>query len=485
MKRIINLLLLATVLLTTGCSDAYNEKIQEMKDRIEALQLACDQINQNLFSLRELVRVIEDQDMITGITELRSGSTLVGYKINFVKHDPVTITNGEDGKVPLVASQRDPEDGNYYWTVRYGNGSQQWLLAPDGSKMLSIGLLPYVSIRDGWFCYTLDGKEWIQLAKADGKSGDQLFKAIDASHADYVVFTLSTGEKLKIPTYSAYLSLKTEFEKINENADAQIKLVRADIDKFKLYITRVDPILSGKDTTGLSVTLSDGTSFRIHDWTASLSPSIFIKKHSDGKFYWAYTIGDSAEQWVLSPEGKKIPAVSDTVPVPLVSVTRDKDGQYYWTVTTGGKTEFLRFPVDSTWTPHAVDSVARVFSSVKNYSDSLVIVLKDKTTRFNLPKQYTVTLTDENGNAFTGTLTMKEKQEALLFYVANGPSAKLTLLAQGGFTAVEETQDGETCIRITAPSSFTTEAGKVMAIFSFEAKSGPVTLIKNINIKKG
>ena len=474
-------MLLAATLLATGCVNQYYEKVDELQERVEELQRICDKLNSDLSALRSLVTALENQDMVTGITELRVGSSVVGYRINFVEHDPVTIQNGEDGKKPLIASRQDPDDRNWYWTVQYGDGDFQWLLAPDGSKMLSIGVLPYVTIIDGWFCYTLDGKEWVQLGKADGQNGDQMFKSIDTRNSDYVLFTLTNGQQFKIPTYKKYLDLKTEFGKINDNADAQSELLLSKMDKL-LYITKVAPILSGKDTVGLSVTLSNGKSFRIHDWTTSISPAIFIKKAADGQFYWAYTIGSSPEYWVLTPDGKKISAASEEVSVPQVSVTRDEDGHYYWTVTNGDDTEFLRFKVDSTWTPYAVDSVSRAFSSVKQYQDSLVIVLKDSTTRFVLPLQYTVSLTRENGKAFNGTVTLKKGASVRLRYEAHGPDPSLALIAQGGCTATEETQSGTHYIRIKAPKTLTAPTGKVIAIFSFSTKNSPVTVMKTITI---
>ena len=482
MKHFLTALLLASVLLLTGCADPYYEKLEDLEYRVAELQKTCDQINSDLLALQSLVSAIEKKDMITGVTELRSGTTLLGYRINFVDHAAVTISNGKDGNKPLVASQRDPEDGNWYWTVQYGDGTAEWLLAPDGSKMLSIGVLPYVTIRDGWFCYTLDGINWVQLGKADGENGDQMFKTIDTRNDNYVIFTLTTGAQFKIPTYRAYLSLKSEFEKINENADAQADLLSAQLDTL-LYITRVSPILSSGDTIGQEVVLSDGKRFRINDWTSSVSPAIFIKKDTDGKFYWAYTIGNSPEQWVLSPDGSKISASSESVQVPQVSVTRDRDGQFYWTVTTGGNVEFLRYQVDGNWEPRVVDSTARAFSSVKNYSDSLVVVLKDNTTRFVLPKQYAVTLTDAGGHAVNGSLSLAAGQEAVLNYTAYGPSATLTLMVQGGFTATAETVSaGQGRIRIKAPASIPSGGGKVMAFFSFSAKDVPVTVIKTITI---
>ena len=51
-----------------------------------------------------------------------------------------------------------------------------------------------------------------------------------------------------------------EIFKVNENVLAQISLVTAAIDKL-VYISRLAPILSGKDTVGLSIALSNGKSF--------------------------------------------------------------------------------------------------------------------------------------------------------------------------------------------------------------------------------
>ena len=485
MKRKIGLVLVFLLSLSaTGCHDLYYQKIDELQERIYDIEDICDQINTNLAAIQALVRVIQNQDMITGITEIKSGNTVTGYKINFVRHESVTIVNGEDGKKPLVSSRQNPEDGNYYWCVQYGDGAYEWLLAPDGSKMLSIGLLPYVTIRNNSFYYTVDGVNWTELGTANGQDADQMFKYIDI-RTNFVLFYLSSGEVLKIPTYSTFLLLQQEIFKVNENVLAQISLVTAAIDKL-VYISRLAPILSGKDTVGLSIALSNGKSFQIHDWTETITPSIFIKKAADGKMYWAYTMGDSPDQWVLTATGEKIPATSEAVEVPLVSVTRDTDGQYYWTVTLGEKSEFLRYPVDDSWEPHAIDSVKRAFLAVDNYNDSLVVMLKDS-TRFVLPKQYSVSLTDSDGQPVNGSITMEEVaggDEAVLNYTVYGSGADLSLMAQAGFSAKQEIIDERTGrIRIKAPATFNSGEGRIIALFTFPGDT-PVSTFKSITIDK-
>lgn len=483
MKKLFwSFLVLLAGLLSTGCYDEQLKKIDELESRADMLALTVKQLNENLKTLRDLMEVIERQDMITGITEIRSEGVVVGYRLNFVDHDPITISNGTDGKKPLIASRQNPDDKNYYWAVQYGDEGWEWLLAPDGSKMLSIGDLPFVTIRNGMFIYTLDGKTWTELGPANGANGDAMFSSI-YTYNDYVQIRLATGEELKIPTYSAFLALKSELDKTSQNVNAQVELIRAAQERLT-WITSIDPILNGSDTTGLTVSLSNGQQFSIHDWTSSMSPAIFVKRDTDGHLYWAYSIGNNPEQWVLSPEGNKISAESASVEAPGISIVRDSDGEFYWVVTTKDSTEFLRTMIDGQWQPQAVDTVKSIFDKVNNYADSLVVVLKDG-TRFNLPKQYTVTLSDAAGNPLPGQITMAEREQVVVRYRANGNNVSVNLLTQGGFTATEGTlESGDACIIIKAPLWFDSNSGKIVIVFTFPSNTSPVTVVKTITIKK-
>ena len=478
------LLLVGFLLLSPGCTKPYNEKLDELQERLDKLQKLCDELNENISAIQALVRTLESHDMITGLTEIRSGNTVTGYKINFVKHDPVTIYNGSDGKKPLVASKQDPADGKYYWTVQYGDGKVEWLLDPDGNKMLSNGVLPLLRIRNGYWYYTF-GEDWILIGKADGEDGDQMFSGFDTSNSQFVIITLSNGQTFKIPTYAAYLSLKNDFDRVNRNMQAQVNLVLAALDSL-IYIKQVKPIRSGGNTIGTTVSLSNGQSFSIYDWTASVTPSIFVKQDEDGKYYWAYAIGDLKEDWVYYLD-EKVLAATETIEPPQVDVLLDDDGNYYWTVTWNGQTDILRQRIGTSYTPFAVDSVKRIFTEVTEYTDSLVVVLRDGQTRFVLPKQYSVSITDETGAAVRDTLVMRETpegEERLLRYVANGSDAYLTLLTQGGFNATNVFEGDHSFIRIKAPATFTSGSGKVIAVFTFGSEPAPVTVVRTFTIVK-
>lgn len=480
-------LVLAVLLLAPGCTQQYLDQIDELRARLDALQVTCDKINRDLTELQALISALEDMDMITGTTEIKEGGVVTGVKLNFVKHASVTITNGKDGLTPLISTKYNSEDGNYYWTVQYGDGNVEWLLDQDGNKMLSTGVLPYLAIRNGMWCYSVDGKTFVEIGRADGLPGDQIFAGFDLSNDDYVVITLASGEQLKIPTYAAYLSLKEKFETVNKNTNAQADIIRAALDKIT-YLTSVSPILNGKDTVGTTFILSNGRKGEIYDWTSPVTPVIFAKKDTDGQLYWAYEFGTLGEHWVLDPSGNKIPASSDPAEAPLVGVTRGDDGEWYWTVTYKGSTELLRFPVEGGYAPHAQDTAVNcAFSAVVNTQYSLEVTLKDG-THLSLPKQYTVSFAYEDGTAFAGdTLTMKMVSggdRKRLRYQTFGPDPKLSTLCEGGFDAYAVTADGQTYIEFHAPALFQTGVGKVVVIFTFGSTAAPVSVMRTFYFKR-
>ena len=470
-----------------GCISEYFQRIDELQERIDALNQSCDRINKNLASIQDLVTAIQTKDMVTGITEIIEDGVKTGYKINFVSHEPVTILNGKDGDKPLISSKYDSEDGNYYWTVQYGNGNVEWMLDPDGNKMLSIGVLPFLAIRDGKWYYTIDNNTYIEIGRAEGSDGDQMFKSFNAKNEDYVEITLSSGQKLKIPKYSAYLALKADFDKVNSNTNAQAAIIKATVDKIMAtYLTRVQPIISGNDTIGTSFVLANGKAGYIYDWTSPMMPVIFAKAGDDGYLYWAYSYGDTEEQWVLSPDGNRISASSEVAEAPQVDVTLGDDGNWYWTVTYRGETEILRFPVGDGYAPHAIENEQNgAFSSVRITNDAMIVTLKGSYTMYSIPRQYSVSLTDESGKTVGETISMKAVSGGdvkRINYVAYGPYVSVSVFGEGGFTASCTKVNGHDCIEIHAPAVFT--SGKVTALFTFGNDGLPVSVLKTFQINR-
>lgn len=133
-------ILLALAFVLAGCNnkDSIWNVMDDMDSRIATLEVLCQEMNTNISALETLIKAQNNGDYITNITEIRNGSTVVGYTITFKNHEPVTIYNGTNGKdghdgtdgyKPTVGAKQDT-DGIYYWTV-----DGDWLTDANGNKI--------------------------------------------------------------------------------------------------------------------------------------------------------------------------------------------------------------------------------------------------------------------------------------------------------------------------------------------------------------
>ena len=177
MRKIQLFVLSVVVALFTACHGNLWDAIEDLDARVARLEELCKEMNTNITSLQTIVSVIQENDVITGITPIEKGGKVVGYTISFDKHEPITIYNGEDGKdgengangvdgkdgyTPILGVAKDT-DGVYYWTL-----DGEWLLDADGNKLRVTG-------RDGKDGVDgEDGKDG-----ADGKDGQDGQDGVD------------------------------------------------------------------------------------------------------------------------------------------------------------------------------------------------------------------------------------------------------------------------------------------------------------------
>ena len=224
MKKISLLLLTLTICFFTACHDDIWNAIDDLDGRVTKLEELCKEMNTNITSLQTIVSVLQSNDYITGIVEIKKNGEVIGYTITFGKHDPITIYHGQDGKdgadgkdgqdssanAPVIGVAQDI-DGMYYWTL---NG--EWLLDNNGNKLPvsgkdgqngANGTMPQLKIEEGYWYVSYDnGMTWAQLGKAtgeDGKKGDKgdtgdsMFQSVTQDD-NYVYFTLADGTVIKI-----------------------------------------------------------------------------------------------------------------------------------------------------------------------------------------------------------------------------------------------------------------------------------------------
>ena len=92
------------------------QKVNEHEERLAALEQWQEETNHNISAIRQLLNTT---DCITAVTPLMEGGQEVGYTIQFLHSDPITIyhgTKGDTGHTPQIGLTQG-DDGNWYWTL--------------------------------------------------------------------------------------------------------------------------------------------------------------------------------------------------------------------------------------------------------------------------------------------------------------------------------------------------------------------------------
>lgn len=321
MKKLLAFAALFAVVAFTSCKydddDIWNS-VHGLENRVAKLEELCKQMNTNISSLQTIVTALQNNDYVTGVTPVMQNGKEVGYTITFSKSSPITIFHGKDGAdgsghTPVIGVKRDT-DGVYYWTL---NGS--WLTDERGDKIKAEGkdgangsdgedgtngkdgITPKFKIEnDYWFISYDNGTNWTQLDKAtgedgkdgaDGVGGDSMFSGVDyETSTDYVIFSLSNGAQIKLPTWSAFEALQRLCNETNTNLSALQTIVTALQNND--YITSVDPLTENGKVVGHTIKFAKSNPIVIYngkdgaDGVDGNTPVIGVKKDTDGVYYW-------------------------------------------------------------------------------------------------------------------------------------------------------------------------------------------------------
>ena len=303
MKKLLAFAALFAVVALTSCKydddDLWNS-VHGLENRVAKLEELCKQMNTNISSLQTIVTALQNNVYVTGTTPLMKDGKEIGYTITFSKGNPITIyhgkdgQDGEDGITPTISVKKDT-DGVYYWTL---NGE---FIVVDGGKIQAEGkdgtngTTPQFKIEnDYWFVSYDNGANWTQLGKAtgeDGIGGDSMFSGVDyETSTDYVIFTLSNGTQIKLPTWSAFEALQRLCNETNTNLSALQTIVTALQNND--YITSVDPLTENGKVVGYTIKFAKSNPIVIYngkdgaDGVNGNTPVIGVKKDTDGIYYW-------------------------------------------------------------------------------------------------------------------------------------------------------------------------------------------------------
>ena len=303
MKKLLAFAALFAVVALTSCKydddDLWNS-VHGLENRVAKLEELCKQMNTNISSLQTIVTALQNNVYVTGTTPLMKDGKEIGYTITFSKGNPITIyhgkdgQDGEDGITPTISVKKDT-DGVYYWTL---NGE---FIVVDGGKIQAEGTngtngtTPQFKIEnDYWFVSYDNGANWTQLGKAtgeDGVGGDSMFSGVDyETSTDYVIFTLSNGTQIKLPTWSAFEALQRLCNETNTNLSALQTIVTALQNND--YITSVDPLTENGKVVGYTIKFAKSNPIVIYngkdgaDGVDGNTPVIGVKKDTDDIYYW-------------------------------------------------------------------------------------------------------------------------------------------------------------------------------------------------------
>ena len=539
MKKLSTFLVAISLLCVVGCGgDKYDDSalrndLTDLANRVAKLEQLCQQMNTNISSLQTIVKALQNNDYVTGVMPITKDGQTIGYTISFTKSQPITIYNGEDGKdgkdgaTPVIGVKQD-SDNIYYWTL---NG--EWLLDTSGNKIKAQGtdgkdgvngengkdsITPQLKIEnDYWYISYDNGASWTQLGKATGEdgqdgangtNGDSFFQSVDTSNDEYVVFTLSDGTQIQLPTWYAFEQLRTQCNQMNTNIVALQTIVQAL--QTADYLVSCVPFMENGVQIGYTLTFAKTGSIVIYhgkngkdgvdgedgkdgvNGTDATTPVISAKTHTDNILYW--TIDG---EWLLDDKGNKIPVHGrDGIDgVDGSNGTNGSNGQDgitpqlkieegYW---------YVSYNNGQTWTKlgkavgengqdgtNGIDGEDgdEFFQSVTQDEDFIHLILSTG-EQIDIPRHHPLSVT------FTETedIRVLANKTYSIGYTITGADDKTVIkaLAQDGFRAVVKKTDHATgVIEITTPSTILPTE---VLIFVTDGKER--TTMRSINFVEG
>lgn len=464
MKRIVlYILLVLTALSASACMNTIENDLDVIERRIAALEEKCTKLNDQIASLRQVVKNLETYDFITKIETIIENGKTAGYRIYFTHSDPVTLRNGTDAGSPVIGVAKG-SDGLYYWTVLYpGAKEPEFVRNNYGQLMPASAASPELKIENGnWFVTYDGGKNWIYLGKATADDGTSFFSSIEA-YDDYVLFKLINGMEIKVPTWSSYEKLIQACEVANQNLATFTALQQAL--EQKVYASDIQPIVENGNTIGYRLYLSDGTSYAFYNGTATNAPVIGSARDSknptDKSYYWTIQYsGQSTYSWLLDEKGKKIRAdASSGQSVQLTVLPFGKEGKYYWAVAYGdAEPEFLLYNGEK------VEASAQlpdgVVTMVVKMEGDRVFILLSSNQYVYVPLSTPIEVTLD-APVTAGCISMNASETLSFACHVTGATDDFELLpvARDGFYAIAVRNDMTTwTITVTSPASFAAPA---------------------------
>ena len=365
MKKFFYATLCVVSLCLSGCGyddDEVWNAINDQEERIAALEEWQKIANENIAALQAIVN---GNDYITSVEEIKEGDEIIGYTINFHRQGEVTIYNGKDGEkgdMPVIGVS-EGEDGRWYWTVngelledadsnpvcangKDGEDGEDGEDGADGSSGSngSSAPIPQVKTENGEVYLSVDGGATWHKISGSNTSGCDCFIENIVEEDDYYWFEFADNTGIMIPKYEGSVELIFR-QPYNDEYGRKIE--------------------NGK------CTVDAGASFGI-ECTAS---------------NWTYEIKENAESWrsVISKEEntlkfESVPEGSVTIVFSVVE-ENNKVTYYQVTITASKKEEVI---IEKTENAELAEVLAGIGVGTTNEEGDIVLTQEDITNTTSL-----------------------------------------------------------------------------------------------------
>jgi hypothetical protein len=484
MKKIIYIIISGLFLLG-GCTNSIENDLNVIERRIEKLEQRCKEMNTTLGGLRDIVEKLQDYDFITRVESILKGGRTIGYTLYFTNSDPVTLYNGTDAATPLLGVARG-EDGVWYWTVQYSPGEQAKFITDNyGVRIPTSAASPVIKIENGYWMVTYDnGEIWHNLGRATGEDGVSFFESVE-HEGDYYLFKLLNGTSIKLPTWSSFEKLEKNCQTVNDNLETFVKLVENL--QNKTWVSDLVPIVNDTDTIGMTLQLTDGSSYSFYNGTGTNVPVIGAKRATDdindNVWYWTIRYGSGESQWILDEKGKKIQANAPEGLAVKISLKKDKDDKYYWAIAYGSaEPEFLL--CNGKKVQASVDVPEPAFAPVvKKEGDFVVLTLSgEDPIMIPMANGFNVTLTGVTKNIIT--MSAKDTVSFTCALDKADERAEVLPIPNNGFYASAKTSNHKSwTVTVISPASFKKPTTSKLNVLVANGKGAMKTIVITIQAK--
>lgn len=266
MKRITNILLtFIMAVCAVSCSfdeSGLDNRLEAVKERIEALQSSIDEANSQVESLG----LLTSGNVVTSVDKNSDGSYVLTYlDSNNESKTMVIAAIDQMINVPVIGVRKD-DNGLYYWTVTVGGETKDIIV--DGKPVPAAGKTPVISVDEQGY-WTVNGERILNEngVPVEAKDGNTaIFKSIATDADGNLSVALGNGTMLTIPVQNSLnLSVSSALNLTISNL-AQTLKIGYDVTGSKaegaiVAIAEAKSVTASLDKTAKEVSVSFGSTF--------------------------------------------------------------------------------------------------------------------------------------------------------------------------------------------------------------------------------